>query len=239
VPNPHRDASQEFWDQFWSSQDSSFLLQRNSDPFLIAKSSAFASIENVCVLEAGCGDGRNTKYLASRGLNIIALDQSPTALARNRANLVHTPCLTYVQSSAEFTGLASSSVDVAVYIDLLNHLVDWEAAVVELHRILKPGGMLLANPLSTLDASRDIFAKSANKIADSTYWKEYFWNRSRKKAELIMHYASKESIFETFGKYFDFVEEPSENERTDPPHHSPFQNLLHSHVYWQIVARGA
>jgi ubiquinone/menaquinone biosynthesis C-methylase UbiE len=45
--------------------------------------------------------------------------------------------------SAVDTGLPDSSIDIAIELQVLHHVINWQAAVAELARVLRPGGSLL------------------------------------------------------------------------------------------------
>src|SRR3972149_5490821 len=98
------------------------------------------------VMDFGCGPGGYLRPLA--GLvgatgKIYALDMNPAAilavkslaLRRKLGNLE-----TILSSSA--TGLPDGSIDVVLLYDVLHHLKNRDAVLAELHRVLKPEGIL-------------------------------------------------------------------------------------------------
>jgi SAM-dependent methyltransferase len=90
------------------------------------------------ILDAGCGSGRNMVELAHHG-TVTGVELSPTsvALARDReAGEV-------VEGSILEMPFGVGSFDLAVSLDVIEHLEDDLAALRELRRAVKPGGSLL------------------------------------------------------------------------------------------------
>jgi len=98
------------------------------------------------VLDYGCGPGSYIKPLAElvgESGKIYALDIHPLAIravqriaSRKRLANVNT-----IISSCQ-TGLHTSSIDVILLYDILHHLNNLNTVLEELHRILKPEGIL-------------------------------------------------------------------------------------------------
>lgn len=90
------------------------------------------------ILDAGCGSGRNMVELARRGpVTGIELSETSVALARQReAGEV-------VAGSVLEMPFAEDSFDLAVSLDVIEHLDDDLAALRELRRTVAPGGALL------------------------------------------------------------------------------------------------
>jgi SAM-dependent methyltransferase len=94
------------------------------------------------IVDVGCGNGAAThvlKRLDPRN-TVLGIDWSATALAQARAR-----GLLVIQGGIDGAGLPlpGASADVVVMSELIEHLVDTDAAVDEAHRVLRPGGVLL------------------------------------------------------------------------------------------------
>jgi len=90
------------------------------------------------VLDAGCGVGGLTRALVAKGARVIALDIGPRLAAETRARC---RCEAVV-GTLDALGFASSSFDVVFSTEAIEHTPDPERSVVELYRLVKPGGQL-------------------------------------------------------------------------------------------------
>jgi SAM-dependent methyltransferase len=90
------------------------------------------------ILDAGCGSGRNMLELARSGtVTGVEVSQTSACLARAReAGLV-------IEGSVMEMPFAENSFDLAVCLDVIEHLEDDLAALRELRRVVAPRGWLL------------------------------------------------------------------------------------------------
>jgi SAM-dependent methyltransferase len=94
------------------------------------------------VLDFGCGSGECAVDLAQRGVaKIIGLDIRPAALAQARELARKAGC----GDRCEFTASVPEAVDAVVSIDAFEHFQDPGAVLNEMHRILKPSGIVAAS----------------------------------------------------------------------------------------------
>jgi SAM-dependent methyltransferase len=100
------------------------------------------------VADLGCGVGTVTgelAHLVGSGGRVVGVDLSPDQLAQARdrladASLAH---VTFVEASVTDTGLPDASFDLVYCRFLLLHLVEPHAALREMHRLLRPQGILV------------------------------------------------------------------------------------------------
>ena len=96
------------------------------------------------LLEVGVGTGQLLQALTDKGRQVVAVDHSPAMLAAARERLV--ACgLESVElklGQMESLPLVTESMDVAVMNMALHHAPDPAAVIVELTRVLRPGGCL-------------------------------------------------------------------------------------------------
>ena len=90
-------------------------------------------------LEVGCGEGRVARDLRDRGHKVTAIDASPSLIAAASAA---DPLSTYVVARAEDLPFADSTFDCTVAYNSLMDVDDMPAALLELARVLVPGGRL-------------------------------------------------------------------------------------------------
>jgi SAM-dependent methyltransferase len=105
------------------------------------------------VLNAGAGAGSLTLKLVDRGLRVTSTDYSPELCEWTRAALRARGAEEgnpVIAGDLQRIDLPDEAFDAAVCAEVLEHLDDDAAALGELHRVLRPGGVLLvtvpANP---------------------------------------------------------------------------------------------
>jgi ubiquinone/menaquinone biosynthesis C-methylase UbiE len=91
-------------------------------------------------LDAACGTGRHTAYLASLGHKVIGVDTSPEMLARARDKV---PDGEFHEADLHGLPLPDDSVDLVVCAIALSHVADLGPALTELVRVLRPNGHLV------------------------------------------------------------------------------------------------
>lgn len=100
-------------------------------------------LEGKEVLDAGCGTGIYSDFYLAHGANVAGVDAAASAIEMARQ---YVPDATFHHGSLTELPLADASVDVVHCFSVLFHIMDdtdWAAAVKELHRVLRPGGILL------------------------------------------------------------------------------------------------
>jgi len=96
------------------------------------------------VLEVGIGSGLNLPFYADRVERVIGIDPSPELLAMARKTIAQAPVpVVLLHGSAEAMPLEDGSVDTVVTTWTLCTIPDAVRALVEMRRVLSPGGRLL------------------------------------------------------------------------------------------------
>jgi len=107
------------------------------------------------ILDIGCGTGAMLDDLASYG-RVVGADFSPEALAfcRKRGERVHA---TYdlVRADARFLPFGNNCFDVVTAMDIIEHIDRDKDAILEIGRVLRPGGHLLV----TVPAYRSLWSE--------------------------------------------------------------------------------
>jgi len=93
---------------------------------------------DVRILDAGCGSGRNMVDLAHLGA-VTGLELADASVAKARERRVGE----VVQGTLDAMPFDPGSFDLAVSFDVIEHLEDDRLALVELRRVVRPGGSLL------------------------------------------------------------------------------------------------
>ena len=95
-------------------------------------------------LDAACGTGRHTAYLASRGHRVAGVDATGPMLDKAR---VRVPSADLRQGDLARLPFENGTFDLAVCALALSHLPDPAPAIAELARVLRPGGALVLSDL--------------------------------------------------------------------------------------------
>lgn len=99
-------------------------------------------------LDVGAGSGFISKGLVSRGVSVIAVDQSERMLAELAKELPEVDCRV---GEAEQLPVADGEVDCAFANMYLHHVPEPAAAIGEMARVLRPGGVLVITDLDQHD----------------------------------------------------------------------------------------
>jgi SAM-dependent methyltransferase len=112
------------------------------------------------VLDAGCGRGRNVRYLLQAGFDVWAIDQVPEAVESVREFAARVaPSLPSEQLRVEdlsALSFADTSFDVVISNAVLHFVAnrdEFETMIDELWRVLRPHGMLFVRLASTIGAT--------------------------------------------------------------------------------------
>jgi SAM-dependent methyltransferase len=91
-----------------------------------------------CILENGCGVGMYVEHLSPFGGTVIGLEYDFERAAEARTNSPH-----IINAAGETLPLPSSTFDLILSHEVLEHVRDDRAAIEEMIRALKPGGRLI------------------------------------------------------------------------------------------------
>ena len=92
------------------------------------------------ILDAACGTGRHSVWLAARGYEVVGVDASPDMLAKARAKL---PGTRFESGALTALPLPDALVDAALCALALVHVQDLRPAFAELARVVRPGGRIV------------------------------------------------------------------------------------------------
>jgi 2-polyprenyl-3-methyl-5-hydroxy-6-metoxy-1,4-benzoquinol methylase len=111
------------------------------------------------VLDAGCGVGYGSAYLAEVASRVVAVDIDPESIAYARERYA-APNVEFRLGDLRALELESDSFDVVTSFEVIEHLREQEAFVDELARVLRPDGVLVIstpNAQQTDDAPANPF----------------------------------------------------------------------------------
>lgn len=135
---------------FWDRVADSYAKRPVSDPDAYERKLAETRrhlTPEMEVLELGCGTGTTALHHAPHVKHIRAVDISAKMLeiARAKADAADVTNVTFETTSVEDLRSAAETYDVVMVHSLLHLLDDRAAALAEIHRVLKPGGLLVSS----------------------------------------------------------------------------------------------
>jgi ubiquinone/menaquinone biosynthesis C-methylase UbiE len=123
-------------------------------------------------LDAACGTGRHTAYLASLGHEVIGVDTSPEMLALAREKV---PEGEFHEADLHDLPVADKSVDLVVCAIALSHVHDLLRVLSEFVRVLRPEGHLVISDSRGLIG--DIGLPLVKRAPDGTFGYMPIWSR--------------------------------------------------------------
>jgi len=108
-----------------------------------ATTSLIPDVRGKRVLDAGCAAGWYTKWLADRGSRVLALDHSPRMVEMARRRVGDRAEVMQADLNEPLSMIDNGSMDLVLSSLVLHYLKDWDAAMAEFSRILRPGGHLV------------------------------------------------------------------------------------------------
>jgi len=116
------------------------------------------------LLDAGCGTGNVARATAGCGWSVTAVDVDPQMLTVGRADCTDLP-VGWVRSALPRSGLRADTFDAVVANFVVNNLADPRAAVRELARVTRPGGVVALTAWVSDRATHISLIKEAFRVA--------------------------------------------------------------------------
>jgi len=144
----------------------------------LEKEAVFALVGKVSglgVLDVGCGDGAYSIHAAQLGATVTGLDISPAMLAaaRRRADATGVS-VEWREGRAEALPFPAASYDVVMAVTVLCFVPDAAAAIREMARVLRPGGVIVIGELGRY--SLWAFTRRVRAWFGDKFWREaHFW----------------------------------------------------------------
>jgi SAM-dependent methyltransferase len=106
------------------------------------------------LLDIGCGPGVMVEHLAGQGFEFYGVDISEEMIAECRRRFGHLPGTSFSVGAIEHIDAPDAFFDVVVCVGVMEYLDDDVAAVRELARVLKPGGVAIVTVPNRLSPYR-------------------------------------------------------------------------------------
>ncbi len=138
------------------------------------------------VLDVGCGGGFTTEHLTTLGADVTGLDPSPKLIGAASAHARKTGKeINYQVGKSEHMPFEDNTFDIVTCVDVLEHVESPAAAVREIHRVLKPGGLFLYDTINRTVRSRIIMIWLAEDVLKNVPKGAHTWKDFIKPAEMI------------------------------------------------------
>mgnify|MGYP001209315672 CR=1 FL=1 len=181
------------WDKIYKEQGE---VQSEILPTVRVAKDIFKKCGCKRIMDLGCGTGRHTIYLAQNGFWVLAVDISETGIevTRSKAEKLGLTNVEFAQFDMRNLTVEDNLLDAILCVWTTRHgtLEDARKNVKEMHRILKPGGVLVVDYVSTEDEN---YGKGIE-IEKNT-----FVNNVEGEENIPHHYSTTEEIEEL---YIDF-----------------------------------
>ena len=100
--------------------------------------------ENQSYLEVGCGNGHVCKYLARKyHLNATGTDVDPEMIQFANKSIDDIPHVRFLQMDATKMPFEDNEFYIVLSFGVMHHISNWEKALEEIGRVLKPNGFLI------------------------------------------------------------------------------------------------
>jgi ubiquinone/menaquinone biosynthesis C-methylase UbiE len=100
-------------------------------------------------LEVGCGNGHTCKYLARKyHLNVTGTDVDPEMIQFAKENIDDIPSIRFLEMDATKIPFEDKEFDIVLSFGVMHHIRNWEKALEEISRVLKPQGFLIFGDLA-------------------------------------------------------------------------------------------
>lgn len=144
MDKPHTDAR--FWDRIAKRYARKAVPDQAAYEIKLEKTDSYLQPDDR-VLEIGCGTGTTALYHAPRAGYILATDISAKMIdiAREKARVGGVDNVRFEVSSIDDLDITPGQYDVILAHSILHLVADVPRTLRQLHRMLKPGGLLISN----------------------------------------------------------------------------------------------
>ncbi len=129
-------------------------------------------------LEVGCCTGTLLNELKERGMDCLGVEPNSFAARYGRENF----CLDVRVATLDEVDLEQNTFDVVLFLHVIEHVTDPIAVLRTIHRVLKPGGLLIIETPRYDTLTFRLFGRRERNIVDN--WHLYFYTTETLKKSL-------------------------------------------------------
>ncbi len=119
------------------------------------------------LLDVGCAAGGEIPTFRTRNLSVVGMDIAPRMLQYARQRFMNDPEVEFFRADVDRLPFRDHSMDYVVSLGVFEFLADYKPAVVEIGRVLRPGGLaIFAIPsrVSQCEVGERLLAASASPV---------------------------------------------------------------------------
>jgi 2-polyprenyl-6-hydroxyphenyl methylase / 3-demethylubiquinone-9 3-methyltransferase len=118
------------------------------------------------MLDVGCGGGLLAEEFAAMGFRVTGLDPSAQSLAAARAHATQSGlAIDYRLGYGDALPFAAEAFALVSCCDVLEHILNWDAVIGEIARVLQPGGVFVYDTINRTLYSKLVVIKLAQEWA--------------------------------------------------------------------------
>jgi 2-polyprenyl-6-hydroxyphenyl methylase/3-demethylubiquinone-9 3-methyltransferase len=107
------------------------------------------------VLDVGCGGGFTSEFMAKKGAVVSGIDLSHASIEEARRHAASSELeIDYRHGPAEEIPYQDGTFDAVVCVDVLEHVRNVEKVILEVHRVLRDGGLFLFDTINKTPKSK-------------------------------------------------------------------------------------
>lgn len=133
--------------RWWSDDIRWVRTLKNMVPGRLGYFDTLYTWQNKTVLDLGCAGGFMAEALDDRGASVTGIDPAAIAIEAARAH-AQDRSIRYDVGVGEALPYPDATFDAVVCVDVLEHVADLHRVLLEVTRVLKPGGMFLFDTIN-------------------------------------------------------------------------------------------
>lgn len=221
------EQSKSAWNDAYNLEEAAVLWSEGGVPYAAIAASFAARVGAQRALDLPCGDGRNLRPLASALPLVVGADSSRNALgiAATTSQAAGVKNCILMETDVFATAFADHQFDFIFCWDVLGHLKNVRAALLELVRITTPGGHIIGSIFATGDSTRT--GSDMERIEGEEYlYRDRFYYRfyTREDVEQMLADLPVQIVSLDLAIW------------NEPPHEN-FREYEHEHQSWAVTLR--